>query len=694
MRRSFLLLIALAAVAGGALACSVRKPYPRQPIVEDVELLGTEAVSPSPILDGLATIASAKFLGIWDGVAFEYQIYDPEVLAKDLARVERYLRMRGYYEAKVIAARVIQTDPRRVRVEIRVREGAPVKIRSIRLTGLESVNIDASTAALKATSLQTESIFDEELFDESKDRIGRALRDQGYAFAEVDGRATVDIAEHSADLEFQVQPGPQGVFGNISIQGLQELPEDRVRAALELAPGDQFSQAALEDARRALVGLGVFANVSIVAERDPKRPTVVPIRISVQETKLRTLRIGGGAQLDSLQLANHLTVGWEHRNFWGGLRRFQIEGRPGLVYFPTRVDDLTAPNRVLFQQQLTTSLRQPSFLEARTSATLSAAFNVVPLLYAEPNPDDPILGFAEFLSSASLERAFWKDRFLVIPSINWQLELPIDYNSLALGKEVSAEDELLDNLVITYPELVLLLDLRDDKLNTTSGALFSNSLQFATGVFGSDVDDLRIRPEARFFVAISESVTLATRFTVGFLLARNYADALSNFDELSAREQAQDTLKLLFRGFFSGGANSNRGYPLRGVGPHGEIPFLTGGANCDLPENASICEERPLGGLALWESSLELRFRVIGDLGIVTFLDASDVDRRRQLNLAAPHLSPGIGLRYRTPIGPLRFDVGYRIPGAQDFSQAEQEGDPGSVFGAPISLHLSLGEAF
>ncbi len=678
-----------------ACACSLRKPYPpKQPVVEDVSLEGTKAANQNAILGGLATIPSAKFIGIWDGVAFEYSVYDPDVLAKDLARVERYLQKRGYYEAKVVAARVIQTDARHVRVEIRVQEGAPVRTQSIRLTGLETVEIEASAAALRASPLQTNDVFDEDEYEQSKDRILRALRDRGYAFAEVTGKVRLDIATHSADVEFHVNPGPKSVYGQIDIDGLTELPREPILEALQLESGQQFSQSALEDARRALVSLGVFANVSIIAKRDPNQPAVVPIRVEVEESKLRTVRVGGGAVLDALQLETHLTAGWEHRNFLGGLRRFNIEAKPGLVYFPTRIDDIRSPNRVLFQQQIKLGLRQPSFLEGRTTGTLSAAFNVVPLLYAEPKPDEPIIGFAELTSSAGLERAFWRDHLVLAPSFNWQLELPIDYSSLAFGKDVPAEENLLDNLVITFPELVVLLDFRDDKLNTRSGALFSNSLQLASGALGSDVNDLRVKPEARFYVPISESVTFATRVTLGFLFAQDYAQTLQNPENYSDRERAQDTLKLLFRGFFSGGSNSNRGYPLRSVGPHGEIAFLTGGADCNLRQNADICAERPLGGLSLWETSFEVRLNVFGDFGVVTFLDASDVDRRRQLNLAAPHLSPGLGLRYATPIGPVRLDVGYRVPGAQDFSQRDDEGDPGEIFGAPISVHLSLGEAF
>lgn len=679
--------------------CFLKQPYPpSQAIVSDVDVRGLKGLSSGPLKRGLATAESPRFLGIWDGVGFEYEVYDPDVLRKDLERVERYLRARGYYEAKVVAARVLRLGERRVRIQIEVTQGAPVLTQSLRLEGVEVLPIEVGARVLQEMPLRVGERFDEDWFEQSKERALRVLNDSGYALAKIDARATVDVAHHNADVVFRVEPGPSMVYGEIRVEGLGEIPESRVRANLGLTSGGPFAQSELDDARRALVNLGVFSHVQVRARRSQVQGNAVPIEVEVAETELRTLRVGGGAQLDSLQLANHLSLGWEDRNFLGGLRRFSIDARPGLVYFPTRLGNWQAPNRALFRSRLGATLRQPSFFEGRTTGFLSADFNVFPLLYARSEADDPVVGFTEVGTRAGLERNFWAHRLLLSASLNWRFELPVRYSALSIGKRVDSSDDLLANLVIAFPELVAQLDLRDDPIETRSGAWFSMGLQHATGFLGSDVTDLRLRPEARFFVPISRSVTFATRFTVGFLFPSNYSQTLQappSADTTAARRDlAQDQQKLLFRGFFSGGSNSNRGYPPSGIGPHGEVLFLSPTADfCEDPDNQRQCNQ-PLGGLTLWESSAEVRFPIAGPLGAVLFVDASNVSRSRRLDFSAPHLSPGLGLRYATPFGPIRFDAGYRLPFAQDFRRENPEGDPRLQEGLGIALHLSIGEAF
>jgi outer membrane protein insertion porin family/translocation and assembly module TamA len=409
-----------------------------------------------------------------------------------------------------------------------------------------------------------------------------------------------------------------------------------------------------------------------------------------------------GINLDTLQFATRLTAGWEHRNFLGGLRQLSIEARPGAVLFPTRIDDLQPPNRVMFTNQFRVGLDQPGFIEGRTRGRLATELNVRPLLYTDTGADVAIIGFFEIKAEAGLERAFLSHRLLVTPSLNWQAELPIDYRTLSVGREPAQRaDSGLDDVFVAYPELLLQYDLRNSASEPTRGVYLSNSLQVAVPVLGGNVTDVRIQPEVRGYVT-KHRLTLAVRATTGLLFPQNYGNTLNGrVNNVLTPEQIRDQQKLLFRAFFSGGPFSNRGYPVNGVGPHYVLGYLGNpGQRCvamagQAAEDVNPSCLRPVGGLTLWELSVELRFPLafLEPLVGALFLDSSDV-REKELayGLSDPHLSPGFGLRYPTPIGPVRADFGLRL--FEALGKEDRQGTPPTLLGAPITISFAVGEAF
>ncbi len=679
----------------------------RRDVISDVQLEDAQEVDEDDLLDGLATAESSRFLGIWDGVFFDYQVFDENVLARDLERVERYYRARGFYEAKVTAARIIRVDEHHVRVQIRVFEGEPVIVRGIvNVNGAEQLPIGVSVQVLKAVSIRSGDRFDEAVFERSSKAIVETLGDNGFAFAKVKHSAKVDLATHTATVSFHVDPGPMARYGKVQIVGLESIPARPVVANLDIQEGRQYNRQELVDAQDALMSLGVFSSVEIREDKAHPESGEVPIRVVVRESALRTVRLGGGARFDVLRLSNHLRVGWEHRNFLGDMRRFSIDARPGVTYYPTRIGAIQAPTRLLPENSIHAELRQPSFLEGRTTGFISGDYSIYPLLYPLPDGADPekerIIGYNEVKASVGVERAFFSHHLFVTPSYNWQANFPFTYQ----GDKPNG----LDTVRVSFPELFTILDFRDDRLTTHNGVYISNSFQVAGFVFGGTVSDVRVRPEVRLYKALTRNKkwVLATRTTLGFLFPSNYGGTLDPSDPTAKSdptdpEVIKDQHKLLFRAFYSGGPNSNRGYPYRGVGPHGPVGFLIPtGQDCSLDtrtvdELPSTCI-RPLGGLTLWEASLEVRFPIAGDFTGATFVDASDVTRNvGQIRFTVPHVSIGPGLRYLTPVGPVRLDIGYRVPGLQQIGEVDiqrQEGDPGTVFGLPMAIHIALGEAF
>ncbi|MBN2195785.1 MAG: BamA/TamA family outer membrane protein [Polyangiaceae bacterium] len=714
----------LGPVALTALAMGCRHGVPEGAyVIRSVQVEGVRPVEPEPLLKSLATAPSPRFLGIWDGLGFDYEIYDENLLARDLERVERYLRARGYYEAKVRAARVIELeDGRRVRVEIAVTRGQPVRVRRVFVEGIEKLPLSDGNESIAGEVLRNVQftdcplardqqscvggdVFDEADFEATKSAIGDALANRGFAFVKVEATAEVDVAGHVADVRYLIEPGPRATFGAITIEGLEEIPERKVRAQLAIHPGDPYDKSQLDKAEDQVTALGRFSMVEVREDLSHPERAEVPLTIKLRESALRGVRAGVGARFDVVKTSTHVLGGWDSQNFLGGMRSLRLEDRFGLIYYPLRVGLFEGPIQVLPENSLVATLRQPSFIEGRTEGILRADVNVYPVLYRLPEGVDPdeerIIGFLELRGAAGVERPFFARRLTVGVTYNLSENIPLAY------RRVGPDPAGLERVLVGFPQLVTDLDFRDDRLAPTRGFRFLNTLQVA-GAFGEgDVADVRIQPDARVFLPVAHQITLAVRGSIGLLFPRDYGDTLdpaasASLDPASAAA-VRDQAKLLFRVFYSGGPNSNRGYPFRGVGPHGPLGFLkptTVPCEFDPPPyqpNPDVCN-RPLGGLTLWEGSLELRFPIWGKLGAVVFVDASDLTRRQAtFRPTSPHLSPGAGVRYTTPVGPLRVDVGYRAIrtfAADPETELSGEPDPGRVLGLPMAIHLSLGEAF
>ena len=298
------------------------------------------------------------------------------------------------------------------------------------------------------------------------------------------------------------------------------------------------------------------------------------------------------------------------------------------------------------------------------------------------------------------------------PSINFRAAVLYNFQANFPFAYAGEVNPAFNRVLVSYLGLRGQFDLRDDPINTRQGFLVQSSLQFAGGIFQGVADDVRISPEMRMFVPISSSVTLGGRALLGLVFPRNYGSTLgTNFlaipNDASAEPYIRDLQITYFRGFFSGGPDSNRGYPWRGIGPHGVNPLIIPGT---LEEEKRRCTPGdPLydlrlcvvasGGLSLWEASLELRTPLYGALGGAFFVDASDVSPfKLNIRLYVPHLSVGFGIRYPTPVGPLRVNLGFRVPGAQRIggpvNPAIDGPVPGNFLGIPVALAIGLGEAY
>jgi outer membrane protein assembly factor BamA len=662
--------------------------------VKSVDITGNDVIDANDLREKIATADSPEFLGLFQGVVYDWNVFDRFVLERDLQRIERYYRARGYYQARARAGRVFFVSKNKVRVDIIIEEGPPVVVGRVDLHGLEGLPtpVIADVTTRVKRKLKLGKPFQEDEFDDAGKGLQTALEDNGYAYAKVARAADVDLPKGKAAIGFFVTLGPPTRFGEVSITGLGKIPEAPVRRALDLHPGTPYSRAELDSAQRALLDLNVFSSVVIepdLSRGENQAAPEVPIKVTVEPSKLKAIHVGGGSEIDSLKSEVHLVGGWEHRNFFGGLRSISFEVKPGVVLYPTHFPSFQAPTKFFPEGRFNAAFRQPGFLEPRTGFFTRLDGSIAPLILSPQQTK--ILGYRDVRITAGLDRSMGR----VYAALSHTVQFDSPY--AALG----SADQDLKSVVISYPELFVTLDLRDQRVHPHEGAFFSEDFQVA-GVGGS-ARDVRTQAEARGYLPISKRWTLATRVTAGMLFPQNYGNSIhaaahgADFEDAAEPDRAhavQDIQLMFLRGFFSGGAGSNRGYALREVGPHGIVPQAsTAAAQCTTATDCQL--DLPLGGFTLWEASVELRFPLSGALTGAFFIDTSDVsDKKANFRLNYPHLSPGVGGRYDTPVGPIRLDVGFRVPGLQSPASDHDEIEPSRCLGVPLALSFGIGEAF
>jgi outer membrane translocation and assembly module TamA len=689
--------------------------------IDGIDVVGANSLDPGDIIDKIATSDSPKFLGLFRGLATDYSIFDSSVLQRDLARIERYLRGRGFFEAHVRAGRALSVGRGHVRIEIVIDEGPAMRNGNLVIQGLDGFARDIVDVVRRAATeaLPRGDRFDEDAYNKARTVIVRTLTDHGYAYAKGTSDARADMVSHTIEYTFVLTPGIPAAFGAVSFVGLdpdgagpapQEIQEAPLRRTLDIKQGSPYSTARLQTATQALLDLEVFSGVQIIPGTSDPTQRVVPLVVEVQPTQLRTLRVGGGVEFDATKTDVHALFGWEDHNLLGGLRDLSLDFKPGVALYPTNSQDFRLPRKFFPEERLSVQFRQPAFLEARTTGFVQPELNVYPLLVeAHPTITNNVVGYVEPKISVGLERRFGPFLFAKL-AYNVQGENPFAYYVAPGETEAS-----LPAVLLSFPQLITQLQFVDDPTRPHEGFAANLDLQAAGGPFGGTARDLRIQPDLDGYVPLARGVTFALTASLGLLFPFNYGDSIEHLSPTNLNPSNSDVQTVYFRGFFLGGPGSNRGYPLRGVAPHGDVQFLNPATaaiqvaqNCDpnLPTYKPADCTSPIGGFTMWAASAEVRFTIAGPLGGAVFCDTGDVAQQlglSHLRLTYLHMSCGVGGRYDTPVGPIRLDVGYRLPWLQILGQPNETkayaSDPTlgvqpRLLGQPVALAFGIGEAF
>ncbi len=667
-------------------------------------------------------------LRLWRWPWSEWPLYDPSVFERDLARIERWYRARGYYGASVLSA--TSTPPAalygtptgvpKIGLHVDVREGAPVRIASVTLEGAQGLDKKLAAQLLEAIEeLAPGARFDEATYDAAEHALLRALRDAGYAAAEVKGEVDVDPKAYSAKIRYKLAPGELSELGDVCVEGHGKLPPRLILQASDLRPGRPFSESDLEEARTRIYQMRVVAEVEIsavkvgskgdsesaeeparqgewlawehgrevsaeseapaqrvcrVARGTSTRPRV-PIEIRVRPAKLYRLGVGAGIQIgvEDGQLAINAAQQWdahvftyaEVRNFLGGLRRLRIEERPKLIFlapFP-RARDSEDQVDIRLGNTLSALLEWPAFLEARTLLRVTATWD------RGPDPYGGMFIRDNFDVGIGPSRSFLRNRLNVAVAFHYNPYIPRSFYGGA--RETPNGTSLRDERYhLLFVREVFEWDTRNDRNQPRRGSYVR--LELHETMPPSEWAYVRLTPEVRQFLPLPYGLVLAARAGIGLI----------SIFETNARTPELRRL-------------GPRPYRLRGGGPY-SVRGVQAGMLGRRNEDSGIFP----GGTKSWIASLELRIPLGDSFGIATFIDVGDVDagsdtRKPAFRFDRPNTTVGAGLRYKTLVGPIRLDVGALVPGLQGSqydSYMVDRRDP--LFKFNGAVQLTIGEAF
>ncbi|MEO8257429.1 MAG: POTRA domain-containing protein [Acidobacteriota bacterium] len=629
--------------------------------VERVEISGNPSVPLSEI---------AASLRLRDGEPFAEAQLDA-----DLAAIQELYRRRGFAGARVQASEEPQpVEPRAPFVPLRVRmvvsEGVRTVVSAVHLQG----NAAVAEAALKPLlGVAADRPYLETQLALDRDAIQLHYLNLGYQNVSVDANPNFSADRTRAEPIFTIREGPRIFVDHVLIVGNVRTGLETIERELQMKPGEALSEAAKIESRRRLAALGLFRRVQI-AELAHGEEARRDLLVTVEEGPATTVIVGGGAEgrLRPVRSA-------------GGVVSEQFDLAPRGSFQITRRPLFGKNRSISVFTSVSLSLKDSQVFGDAGTPIISSKFPEYRVLgtYREPRLFDTaadafITGTIEqrirssFNFTRSVGGAGYARRLSSATSVTGSYQIQ---RTRVFDSQVKPEDEpLIDRTFSRYRlssfSAAVLRDTRNDSADPTAGGYLSANGEIAGLAIGSEAGFVKSYLTAQLFRPVTHGGGIlfagSARVGLGFPReavrkdeqGRNEVGAdgrviIEPVDDLPASER-----------FFAGGDTTVRGFALDRLG------------SADTIKDGS-----PIGGNAVVIFNGELRVSVPGNAQIVGFVDSGNVFKHvGDLDLGQLRAAVGFGGRYRSPVGPIRVDIGFKV-----------HRQPGE---GAVAFHVSLGQAF
>ena len=598
--------------------------------MRDKELKPVVATSPSGGIRGLLSTITRRPTGV-----------TREQVDDDRDALESFYRLQGFSEATVSEPVVKLNDAAgTMTVEFPIAEGPRTLLSAVNVEGMDREHHpDAPKPQLKAGApLNPQLVHDDVV------ALQTYYANAGHTEVQVTPRIDTSADKTSATVTYAIAEGPHVDVDEVIVRGNTYTDRDVILRRSNLDPGDPFSYTRMLEAQRELYRLGIFQRVEIQPEQAGTSVSDRDVVIQVEEGKNLTLSGSIGLRMERGQIAGagaevheRVTAAVAHRNLFGTGRYLGLEivgsseeQEAFLTYREPFLSRWDVPLQVqIFQSDDSTrrgtQIRQRGlWLEASKVARLRTRWS---LRY-------------EYKISECLKGLLCDD--------------------IRKGLPVEDFDRALLDIQISSISPTFFWDTRDDIIDPHRGFFASASLEYAFELFSAEAKFFKEYVQGAWYVPVSSRTVVALSGRLGLIQPHGGTDAADV--PLSER-------------FTAGGETTHRGFGLDGLGELCRTSPDDGYVDLELTEGCEPTLYQPVtrdevtgeilsygpilprGGSGLLLFNAEYRFPIVSSVGGAVFVDVGNVYRTHHIDFNNLKYGAGIGLRYLSPVGPVRVDI-------------------------------------
>jgi outer membrane protein insertion porin family len=583
-------------------------------------------------------------------------------MSTDRDTVESYYRLQGFSDATVATPVATPHPDGTLTVDFPITEGTQTLVSGVMIEGTQQVKPES----LPKMQLRPGKPLNPQLEREDILALQTFYSDRGNAEVQITPRVDVSADKTSAKVSYVVAEGPQIHVDDVVVRGNTYTESSVILRKAELDKGDPFSYTSILEAQRNLYRLGIFNRVDIQPEQAGTSVAERNVVISVEEGKNLTASgsVGflgeGGSQNGKRVFSPSLAGSLSHRNLFGTGRYLGFEGvyAPGtdveayLIYREPFIWKFDVPVQfTVFQTDDFT--RKEARIRQRGSSIEA--------------------------SKVAFLRTRWsvQYQYKISQCIEGELCTQVEQNIPVPTLPRSLLDIQISSVTPTF-----FWDRRDDIVDPHHGFFTSASVTYAFPLFAAKSDFTKEFVQGAWYLPVSTRSVVALSGRVGLIQPLGNSE-VSRFIPPSER-------------FLGGGESSHRAFAIDELGDLCvDLHETRNGRACiptlyNLNPVGQSPRLAPLGGNGIFIVNAEYRFPIVGPVGAAVFTDVGNVFGTSTIHFDDLRYGVGSGIRYISPLGPLRFDVGFKL--RRRIIGFDNDGSP--ILENPFAFSLSLGYAF